>query len=297
MSSNKLGRGLSAFLEADQASVKPKTTEIINISIDSVAPNPFQPRKEFDEEGLIQLAESIKSKGVLQPIIVTELEPESYQLIAGERRLRACMLAELEKIPAIVVNLDRRAQLEIAIIENIQRENLNPVEEAESYSRLIKEFSYTQDELSKILGKSRSHVTNLLRLLSLPKEVRVLIAQGKLSFGHARALVGIDKPEEIAKKIIEKSLSVRETEHLVRHLKEEKPNEAELLPLEKIKETNFYKKPEDPDVINLVSQISSILEMSVNVKLKKSGGKIEINFDNFEELDKLLSKFNTIKTS
>lgn len=297
MSSNKLGRGLSAFLEADQASVKPETTEIINISIDSVAPNPFQPRKEFDEEGLIQLAESIKSKGVLQPIIVTELEPESYQLIAGERRLRACMLAELEKIPAIVVNLDRRAQLEIAIIENIQRENLNPVEEAESYSRLIKEFSYTQDELSKILGKSRSHVTNLLRLLSLPKEVRVLIAQGKLSFGHARALVGIDKPEEIAKKIIEKSLSVRETEHLVRHLKEEKPNEAELLPLEKIKETNFYKKPEDPDVINLVSQISSILEMSVNVKLKKSGGKIEINFDNFEELDKLLSKFNTIKTS
>lgn len=296
MSSNKLGRGLSAFLDADQASVKPETTEIINISIDSVAPNPFQPRKEFDEEGLIQLAESIKSKGVLQPIIVTELEPESYQLVAGERRLRACMLAELEKIPAIVVNLDRRAQLEIAIIENIQRENLNPVEEAESYSRLIKEFSYTQDELSKILGKSRSHVTNLLRLLSLPKEVRVLIAQGKLSFGHARALVGIDKPEEIAKKIIEKSLSVRETEHLVRHLKEEKPNEAELLPLEKIKETNFYKKPEDPDVINLVSQISSILEMSVNVKLKKSGGKIEINFDNFEELDKLLSKFNTIKT-
>lgn len=289
MNNNKLGRGLAAFLDSDQYLKQSNNTEIRNIAIDSVAPNPFQPRKEFNEESLIQLAESIKSKGVLQPIIVREKEPENYELVAGERRLKASTLAGFETIPAIIVNLDPRDQLEIAIIENIQRENLNPIEEASSYSRLIKEFSYTQEELSKVLGKSRSHVTNILRLLSLPKEVRNLVAQGKLSFGHARALIGLENPLEIAQKIVERSLSVRETENLVKSLK--LSDESDVISFEKAKKNLKY---QDPDIANVISQISSILNMNVSIKLKKLGGTIEINFKNFEELDKFLQKINSV---
>lgn len=289
MNNNKLGRGLAAFLDSDQYLKQSNNTEIRNIAIDSVAPNPFQPRKEFNEESLIQLAESIKSKGVLQPIIVREKEPENYELVAGERRLKASTLAGFETIPAIIVNLDPRDQLEIAIIENIQRENLNPIEEASSYSRLIKEFSYTQEELSKVLGKSRSHVTNILRLLSLPKEVRNLVAQGKLSFGHARALIGLENPLEIAQKIVERSLSVRETENLVKSIKIS--DESDVISFEKAKKNLKY---QDPDIANVISQISSILNMNVSIKLKKLGGTIEINFKNFEELDKFLQKINSV---
>lgn len=289
MNNNKLGRGLAAFLDSDQYLKQSNNTEIRNIAIDSVAPNPFQPRKEFNEESLIQLAESIKSKGVLQPIIVREKEPENYELVAGERRLKASTLAGFETIPAIIVNLDPRDQLEIAIIENIQRENLNPIEEASSYSRLIKEFSYTQEELSKVLGKSRSHVTNILRLLSLPKEVRNLVAQGKLSFGHARALIGLENPLEIAQKIVERSLSVRETENLIKSLK--LSDESDVISFEKAKKNLKY---QDPDIANVISQISSILNMNVSIKLKKLGGTIEINFKNFEELDKFLQKINSV---
>lgn len=169
--SKNLGRGLSAFLDK----VEEPGTEVVQIDVEKIKPNPFQPRKTFNEENLQALAESVKRNGVIQPILVTKMDDGTYILVAGERRLRASKLAQLTEIPAIIVTLEKEQQFEIAIIENIQRENLNTLEEAEAYQKLIDEFGHTQEELSEILGKSRSHIANILRLLTLPDDVKELI--------------------------------------------------------------------------------------------------------------------------
>ncbi|MDR1375348.1 MAG: ParB/RepB/Spo0J family partition protein [Holosporaceae bacterium] len=268
-----LGRGLSAFL--DDLESDDQKNKIVKIDPNRVRPNPFQPRRIFDDESLNSLAKSIKRNGVFQPILVIRSGAgDDYQLVAGERRLRASKIAGLDEIPAILVDFSEKDQLEIALLENIQRENLNPLEEAEAYRRLMEEFQYTQEELSETLGKSRSHVANMLRLLSLPNEVKALINDGKLSFGHARTLVGIDNAPEIARQIINKSLNVRQAESIAKQRKS--GNSGNL----------------DPEISNVAEQISSLTGLNANIKLRGSGGVIEIGFSNFQELDSFMAKLN-----
>ncbi len=274
MANKTLGRGLSAFLSTQESDND--RDEILKINIDQIQPNPYQPRQFFDEEQLQALATSIKNKGILQPILVQKLSENSYQLIAGERRLRAAKLAGLSELPAILTNMDKQNQLEVAILENVQRENLNPIEEAESYRRLIDEFQRTQEELSEIIGKSRSHISNIMRLLTLPEDVKELIKQGKLSFGHARAIVGTSDASMLAKKIIQKSLNVRDTEILIKTHKGR----------------NSVPIYTDPEILNLTSQLSQLSGLEVNLKLKRKGGIIELYFSDFSQLDTFIQKLN-----
>jgi ParB family chromosome partitioning protein len=274
MTKSNLGRGLSAFL--NEQNYENTEHEIIDIDVNAVAQNPFQPRQVFDEANLNSLAESIKRKGVLQPILVMKLNDGSYQLIAGERRLRASKIAGLNEIPAIITELSREDQLEVAILENIQRENLNPLEEAEGYKRLMDEFGHTQEQLSEILGKSRSHISNILRLLSLPEKVKEMIKAGKLTSGHARALVGLEDSVSVANQVVEQALNVRQVENLIRRRKNNQWSD------------NYI----NPEILNLAGQISSLIGLKSNIILKKNGGVIEINFDNLEELDSFVQRLN-----
>ena len=229
-----LGRGLGALLgdeDLDLADlnepVRPhassKNADFIPIS--DIVPGKYQPRTEFDAEALDSLAESIREKGVLQPLLVRR-QGGKYELIAGERRWRASKIAGLDKVPVIIKELNDKEVLEVALVENLLRENLSAIEEAEGFQRLINEFSHTQEALSQIVGKSRSHIANMLRLLNLPEEVQALVKEGKLSAGHARALVGLDNALSLAKTIIEKDLNVRQVEELVARQKEPKKEKA-----------------------------------------------------------------------
>ena len=280
MTNKNLGRGLSTFLGETESQTTKNSIEHINVN--SIEANPFQPRHDFDEEQLNSLAESIKSKGVLEPILVKKLEEGSYQLIAGERRLRASKIAQQSEIPAIILDISKKEQLEIAILENIQREDLNPIDEAESYRRLMDEFQYTQEDLSKILGKSRSHVANMLRLLNLPDNVKNLLKSGQLSFGHARALISSENPEKLARIVMDQSLSVRETEDMIRQRKHVSGIADAVAAV-------------TPEVYNISAQLTSLLNLPSKVKLRKNGGVIEIEFTDFEKLDRLISKLNKLK--
>ncbi|MDR1236198.1 MAG: ParB/RepB/Spo0J family partition protein [Holosporaceae bacterium] len=274
MTEKSLGRGLSAFLDFSEQNSENPGREILKINVDSIIPNPFQPRKTFDEESLNSLAESIKRNGVLQPILVLKSDNENYRLIAGERRLRASKIAGIMEIPAIVTEMSSEDQLEIAIIENIQRENLNPLDEARAYKQLMDEFHHTQEELSGILGKSRSHIANMLRLLTLPDEIKDLVRSGKLSCGHARALVGAEDAISVADLAVSESMNVREIEKLIKQRKQPRANK------------------EDSEITHLAEQISSLVGLKSGIKLKGNGGVVEINFGNFEELDFLIRKLN-----
>jgi ParB family chromosome partitioning protein len=281
MSSKNLGRGLSAFLDSSiSQDFNNLAASVINIGIDKIKANPFQPRRVFNDESLMNLAESIKRNGILQPVIVIKVSDDEYQLVAGERRMRAAKIAEVEKIPAIVKKFSDKEQLEIAILENIQREDLNVIDEADGYKRLIDEFHYTQEELSNVLGKSRSHITNTLRLLSLPEDVKESLRNGTLTFGHARALVGSENASAIAKEVVKNSMNVRQTES---YMKQQKHNGG------------FKNKiANDPELQNVEAQIQSIIGLSVNIKLRDKGGVIEIGFSDFEELDSLINKLNKL---
>jgi ParB family chromosome partitioning protein len=275
MTGKSLGRGLSAFLDVEAPNSENR--EVVEIDVNAIKQNPFQPRQVFDEDGLNSLAESIKRKGVLQPILALKLDDGSYQLIAGERRLRASKIAGLKEIPVIVTEMSKEDQLEVAILENIQREDLNPLEEAEAYKRLVDEFGHTQEELAEILGKSRSHVANILRLLTLPDEVKELIRAGKLAFGHARALIGAENAAELAKDAADQSLNVRQVEELVKRRKNNAPQNNRVV---------------DPEILDLANRISSLVGLKSNIKLKGNSGVIEINFNNFEELDFFVRRLN-----
>ena len=229
-----LGRGLGALLgdedldladlnEPARPHASSKNADFIPIS--DIVPGKYQPRTEFDAEALDSLAESIREKGVLQPLLVRR-QGGKYELIAGERRWRASKIAGLDKVPVIIKELNDKEVLEVALVENLLRENLSAIEEAEGFQRLINEFSHTQEALSQIVGKSRSHIANMLRLLNLPEEVQALVKEGKLSAGHARALVGLDNALSLAKTIIEKDLNVRQVEELVARQKEPKKEKA-----------------------------------------------------------------------
>lgn len=286
-----LGRGLSSLLGETTANegTDGEMSDIF-LSIEAVVPGRKQPRFHFPEEELESLSLSIREKGVLQPILVRKhpSEPEKYEIIAGERRWRAAKRAGFLKIPALIRNFTDGETLEVGLLENIQRQDLSPIEEAEGYRRLAEEFDHTQETLSRVLGKSRSHIANTLRLLTLPKKVIECLSDGRLSAGHGRALVNTDNPEELADLILAKGLSVRQVEQL---RKEKTSDETPQKKPKNFSPSSFDSNLEDA---HLSDQLSSLLDTKVNVILAETGGKIIVSFSSPEALDELLVKFNSI---
>tara|TARA_B100000579_G_C22754902_1_gene815938 strand:- start:201 stop:1046 length:846 start_codon:yes stop_codon:yes gene_type:complete len=266
-----LGRGLSSLI-GDLPSNKKASNKV---SIANLEPNKNQPRKKFDEDSLAELSHSIKEKGIIQPIIVRTLNDLKYEIIAGERRWLAAQKAGLHEVPVVVVDADDLKSLEFAIIENVQRHDLNAIEEAQSYQKLIDEFGYDQDKVSKFIGKSRAYITNAIRLLSLPDEVLNLIRSNKLTPGHAKILVGVENSNHLAKKIVDKKLSVRQAENLLRLLKSNKKN-------------NLVKLI-DPNLRNLESSITEKIGLNVKIKNnKKNYGSITFDFKSLDQLNKII---------
>lgn len=277
-----LGKGLGALLpDLDESNLTAQT----EVSINLITPNPYQPRKEFSDEKLTELADSIKIHGIIQPLLVREIDGK-YQLIAGERRLRAAKLAGLTEVPVVIKEMSEQAMMEIALVENLQRENLNPIEEAEAFRRLMNEFHLTQDDIAKKVGKSRPAIANTLRLLNLPKEVQLDLSNGTLTMGHARALLGLKTPEEqknIWNQIQLQSLSVRETEELIRKL-----NEPPTVSRETKKMLNNYEK--DPNLLEMEDELQHVLGTKVIIKQSGAGGKIEIEYYSSEEFERICDK-------
>ena len=266
-----LGRGLSSLI--GETKVENKTNKI---SLSEIIPNKFQPRKNFDKENLDDLTNSIKERGVIQPIIVRRSNSDNakYEIIAGERRWLAASQAGLHEIPVVVTEADDLKSLEFAIVENVQRHDLNPLEEAQGYKRLIDEFSYDQEKVSKFIGKSRSYITNSLRLLNLPSEVLKYVEDKKITAGHAKILVGLENAIFIANKIIEKKLSVRQSENFVKIFRKKSSNK------------NFVK---DPNIKNLENSISDKIGLSVSIKNnKKNKGSITFSYHDIDQLNKII---------
>ncbi len=277
-----LGKGFNALFEDNSFDEMSDGNGVLTLKLHDIEPNKNQPRQVFDDEALSELSDSIREHGVLQPLIVRPVADGSYQLVAGERRWRASRLAGLTEVPVIVKTLSDSEVAVIALIENLQRENLNPIEEAEGISRLIDEYSFTQEQAAEKLGKSRTAVTNTLRLMNLPEKVRSLVSDEFLSAGHARALLGLTEKgiiEEIADEVVAKKLSVRETEKLVKQMNsytEKKPK--------KIKKRDvFY------DEVEL--SLSDTLGRKVTVKESGRGGKLEFEFFDKEDLAKIAKLF------
>ena len=265
-----LGRGLSSLI--GETKVEQATNKL---SISDLYPNKFQPRKIFDEDSLKDLEKSIKERGIIQPIIVRKSNEESkYEIIAGERRWLAAQKPGLHEVPVVVTEADDLKSLEFAIVENVQRNDLNPLEEAQGYQRLINDFSYDQEKVSKFIGKSRSYITNCLRILTLPSDVLNLIETKKLSTGHAKILVGLQNASFVAQKIIEKKLSVRQSENFVKIFKKKK---------------SFNIKSNDPNIQNLEKSISDKIGLNVSIKNnKKNKGTITFMYHDIEQLNKII---------
>lgn len=292
LNNKKLGRGLSALLGeskgSNQLPVNKNQETVSDIELTRIIAGIYQPRQNFNDTEIEELADSIREKGVIQPIILRKIDDENnYEIIAGERRFRACQLLGLKTIPAIVKKLNNHEALELALIENIQRSDLSPIEEALGYKKLINEFSYTQDQISKKLGKSRSHIANLLRLLSLPERVQNMLNMKQISMGHARAIINSQNPEELAERIIADSLNVRNVEDLIR---DEKVRKIEKFSsLVKQETTKFV----NSDYLNkLEKDLSNLTEMEAKIFYNsfKESGKITIKFEGIEALQELLKK-------
>lgn len=283
-----LGKGLEALLGEMNEDIL--SDEISNIKIESknfvniedISVNPYQPRKEFSQEAIESLSSSIKEKGILQPLIVREnKQGKGYELIAGERRLRAAKSAGLKEVPIIIQNLGDKEVLEVALVENILRENLSPLEEGEAYQKLIDDFSHTQEKVAEIVGKSRSYIANTLRLLSLPEKVKDLINKGALSAGHARCLVGLENAESLAEKIVKENLNVRQVEELVAQQKELAKDEIKV-------EKKTKQKDKD------VEAIENLLKKNLGLRIKISpnsqgGGKVVMQYSSIAELDMIVN--------
>ncbi|WP_342637951.1 ParB/RepB/Spo0J family partition protein [Orientia tsutsugamushi] len=283
-----LGRGLSALLNDNISSSSTTISQNDSVSIlniNQLTVNPHQPRKSFDHDSLVELSESILVHGIIQPIIVNKTEDQSkYIIIAGERRWRAAKIANLIEVPVVIRDIDNDQVLQVALIENIQRQKLNIIEEAEGYLKLIEEFNFTQDSLSKILGKSRSHIANVLRLNSLPIPVKDSLIQGKITMGHARALIGHEDAIKIAETIIKQNLNVRQTEKYIKKLTN--PNK-----LNKSNHVIKYSTGSELDELSILTQnLSQKLNTKVFIENSNHGGKITIFFSNMEKLDDILSR-------
>lgn len=276
-----LGRGLSALFGEDAADVPAPERERPHktIAIDRLHRGKYQPRRHFDEDALAGLVESIRDKGVLQPLLLRRdpEQPGDYEIIAGERRWRAAQLAGVHEVPAIIRDLTDREALEIALIENIQRQDLSPLEEAEGYRRLMEEFAHTQEDLGKVVGKSRSHVANMMRLLALPDPIKEMVERGALSAGHARALLTAEDPVALAKKVVELGLNVRQTEDLARSIAAKKANARK--PVEK-----------DADLLGLEQEISTQIGLRVAIAPKGKRGTVTIHYQSLDQLDAVLRR-------
>ncbi len=287
-----LGRGLSALMADVTQDVEgiatpdPRRPDL-KVPIEKLRANPDQPRRTFSQEQLDELAASIKEKGIIQPLIVRPVGDGDYEIVAGERRWRAAQMAQLHDIPVIVREFNDTEVLEVAIIENIQRADLNAVEEAAGYKQLMDRFGHTQEKLAEALGKSRSHIANLLRLLTLPIEVQTLVIEGKLSAGHARALITAENPTDLAKIIVRDGLSVRATELLVKKQQQKEKNE----PARKTRNPDTGK---DADTRALEKDLSAILAMkvSINHKAGSEAGQVVLTYENLDQLDDLCAKLS-----
>ncbi len=275
------GQDIDSFLDdISNNSTEYKGTSRSELKISEIRPNPYQPRKEFDDEGLKELAESIKVNGVFQPILVRQ-SISGYELVAGERRLRASKLAGKKTIPAIIVDFNDQQMMEISLLENIQRKDLTPIEEASAYDQLIRKLNYTQDELAKRIGKSRTNVTNMLRLLNLPDEIKKLVNEGKLSYGHARTLLSLDSEEKmisLAEKTIKEGLSVRQLEELCKKKETKKPGK------EKQEETDPF-----------MEDVRNRLQRKYGTRVEIKNKCISIRYNDIDDLNRILEIMNVIE--
>jgi len=277
-----LGRGLSSLMGDVEIPIKENNNKLSDtrIPISKLRANPLQPRRLFNKESINELAASIKSKGLVQPILVrpSEKNPGDYEIIAGERRWRAAQIAQLHEMPAVIKNLNDVETLEIAIIENVQRSDLTVIEEATGYKKLIESYGHTQEQLSEIVGKSRSHVANIMRLLTLPQSIQDMITEGKISAGHARAIMNSAFPEKLAEKIVSENLSVREAEGIAKQGKNQ------------IKKVRL----KDPDTVDLENSLSQKLGLNVEINHKgKRGGHIKIDYKNLDQLELVTKKLKS----
>jgi len=285
-----LGRGLAALIGEvgeEMGTLERKGFTPRSVPVEFLRPNPRNPRKVFDDSELQELTQSIKDRGIIQPIVVRSIpnRSEEYEIVAGERRWRAAQKAGLHRVPVVIVTIDDKTSLEYAILENVQRADLNPIEEAEGYSRLMAEFSYTQENLSKIIGKSRSHIANTLRLTELPVTVRKLLIERKLTAGHGRALLSVNDPVQVAKRVIDEGMSVRQVEEIAQAdaggsakvaAKAAKPGKAE----------------KDPDTRALEKALQDVLGLTVSIDHKGQGGELRIQYKTLEQLDGLCRRLN-----
>lgn len=297
LSPNKrgLGRGLSALFE-DEEGIYPQADELghtpgltrLELPIEQLTPGEFQPRKTFDDDKIKQLAESIATHGILQPLLVRALDDkeDNFEIIAGERRWRAAQIAQLHEVPVILAILDDEQALEVALIENLQREDLNPLEEAEGYQKLIDQFGHTQGKLAAVIGKSRSHIANTLRLLTLPDNVQAYVNDGSLSAGHARALITAENPFELAKTVVSQGLSVRETERLAQETKADYNKKDE-------KKPKKNKQSKSADTLALEEELSNKLGLDVVIDLKSGqSGQLKVSFSNYDQLDEVVHRLS-----
>ena len=280
-----LGRGLSAlFGEEEHATATQMNSGFLEMAIHTLMPGKFQPRRHFDDSAHAALVASVKDKGVLEPILVRALDDSSnnYEIIAGERRWRAAQAAGLHQVPVMVKEMDDREALEVALIENLHRSDLSPLEEAEAYSRLLEEFGHTQEQLAKAVGKSRSHVANMIRLLTLPNSVKNMVLDGRLSAGHARALITFSEPELLASECVAKGLSVRQLEKLIQRSTSGAAKRS-------IGKNQKITGSKDPNTVELEGSLSDRLGLKVLIETKGEGaGTISVQFQSLEQLDDLL---------
>jgi ParB family transcriptional regulator, chromosome partitioning protein len=276
-----LGRGLGALLGEREAPAggEQAAPDVTMLSVSALKPHPGQPRRRFDEAALDELAQSIAARGVIQPIVV-RAHGREYQIVAGERRWRAAQRARLTEVPVVVRAFDDSATLEVALVENIQRQDLNAIEEAQAYQRLVGDYGHTQEALAKIVHKSRSHVANLLRLLELPDSVQAMVSEGALSMGHARALLGAPDVEGLARQVIERGLSVRETEKLARAAK----------PADRQRGERRGPEAPDADVAALEAQLADLLGVSVRIAYGEKGGTLTLGYATLDQLDMLCQR-------
>jgi ParB family chromosome partitioning protein len=287
MSADRAGRGLGMGLSALLGETSPPSqggaggsaNGVLEIEIDRIRPNPHQPRMKFDQDSIAELADSIAQRGILQPILLRP-DGDDYQIIAGERRWRAAQRARLHSIPAIVREVDEAAMAEVALIENIQREDLNAIEEAEGYRALIERYGHTQEQLGKIVHKSRSHVTNLLRLLDLPESVRQSLLRGDINMGHARAVAAAPDPAALAREIVARGLSVRQAEAWAKRAKRG-PRALVLT-----------ERASDPDLAALERQLGEILGLKVEVAHKGDGGSVTLRYSSLDQLDMICQRLS-----
>lgn len=290
-----LGKGLSALMSEEYSTTKSSTANdnsIATLPLDKLVPGKYQPRKEFEMEALAELTVSIEKNGIMQPILVRPIAGNKYEIIAGERRFRAAKAAKLKEIPVLIrTDVNDQKALELALVENIQRENLNPLEESLGYQRLMREFNYTQDKLSTVVGKSRSHIANLLRLLTLPEGVKKYLETGDLTMGHARTLIGVEGAEKIARDIVAKQLSVRETEALIRGdaSTQAKNNQGPSANPKNKSPVDAANKSDD--ILQLEQMLSDNLGLGVSITTRGSkAGEVTITYNSLTELDEVLRR-------